>query len=734
MQEATESSQTTDDNSDSESELKIALISLHGLIRYDDMELGRDADTGGQVKYVVELAEALSKHPNVAKVELLTRQIMDPRYDPSYAKVEESINDKATIIRIPFGPRRYLKKESLWPYLEEFVDQALHHFRRSGYLPDIIHAHYADAGYGGAQLANLLGIPMLFTGHSLGRVKKERLLAGGTPVEKLEERYRIATRIEAEEQALDTASMVVTSTVQEVEEQYSLYERYQPDRMEVIAPGVDLQNFIDKSRVEYREGGVIDRIRSFLHEPEKPAILAIARADHRKNLVSLVKAYGENEKLKEMANLVIIAGNRDDILNAESSKKRVIAELLMHIDQYDLYGKIAYPKTHQPDEIPQVYRWAAESRGVFVNPAFTEPFGLTLLEAAAVGLPVVATNDGGPRDILAACQNGELVDPLDTDLIGEAIERVLADPERWEQLSNSGKVGVEKTYSWSVHVEKYVRDLHDVFAGRRVDRYDPAVIVNKLPKVDRILITDIDNTLTGDDEALEAFKQRLNEFPENVGFGIATGRNFDETRELLRDKGLSNPDLMVCSVGTEIYYGEKLIHDRSWSKRIDFEWRPDKIREVLDSIEGIRLQPEHCQSQYKVSFTLDENLAPKLGSIRRILRENGCRAKLVVSLGAFMDVIPIRAGDGVAIRHLAFRWGLSPEKLLIVGDSGNDEEMLKGQTLGVVVANHSSELNKLKGHGRILFAKGAHAWAILEGIDYYHFLGDIVIPNDSASA
>ena len=734
MQEATESSQSNDDNSDSESELKIALISLHGLIRYHDMELGRDADTGGQVKYVVELAEALSKHPNVAKVELLTRQIMDPRYDPSYAKVEEAINDKATIIRIPFGPRRYLKKESLWPYLEEFVDQALHHFRRSGYLPDIIHAHYADAGYGGAQLANLLGIPLLFTGHSLGRVKQERLLAGGTPVEKLEERYRIATRIEAEEQALDTASMVVTSTVQEVEEQYSLYERYQPERMEVIAPGVDLQNFIQKSRTEYREGGVIDRIRSFLHEPEKPAILAIARADHRKNLVSLVKAYGENEKLQEMANLVIIAGNRDDILNAESSKKRVIAELLMHIDQYDLYGKIAYPKTHQPDEVSQVYRWAAESRGVFVNPAFTEPFGLTLLEAAAVGLPVVATNDGGPRDILAACQNGELVDPLDTDLIGEAIERVLADPKRWDQLSNSGKVGVEKTYSWSVHVEKYVRDLHDVFAGRRVDRYDPAVIVNKLPKVDRILITDIDNTLTGDDEALEAFKQRLNEFPENVGFGIATGRNFDETRELLSSKGLPNPDLMVCSVGTEIYYGDKLIHDRSWNKRIDFEWRPDKIREVLDSIEGIRLQPEHCQSQFKVSFSLDENLAPKLGAIRRILRENGCRAKLVVSLGAFMDVIPIRAGDGVAIRHLAFRWGLSPEKLLIVGDSGNDEEMLKGQTLGVVVANHSSELNKLKGHGRILFAKGAHAWAILEGIDYYHFLGDIVIPNDSASA
>ena len=711
---------------------KVALISLHGLIRYENMELGFDADTGGQVKYVVELAEALSQHPQVEKLELITRQVFDSRIDKAYAAVEEPINEKASIVRIPFGPKRYLKKESLWPYLEEFVDQALHHFRRSGYLPDFIHAHYADAGYAGAQLANLLGIPFLFTGHSLGRVKKQRLLESGTSEEKLEERYRIATRIEAEEFALDTASMVVTSTVQEVEEQYSLYERYQPERMEVIAPGVNLQDFLQKSDVTPRNDGVVPRIKAFLKDPEKPAILAIARADHRKNLVSLVQAYGQNTRLQELANLVIIAGNREDILGADASKKRVISELLMNIDQYDLYGKIAYPKTHDPEEIPQVYRWAVERKGVFVNPAFTEPFGLTLLEAAAVGLPVVATNDGGPKDILAACRNGELVDPMNVESIGESIFRVISDTDRWSQLSISGKKGVAATYSWDVHINKYVRNLNDVSTGKRADRYDPAVIINKLPKVDRLVITDIDNTLIGDDEALEAFKQRLSEFPDNVGFGIATGRNFDETRKILSENGIPTPDLMVCSVGTEIYYGEKLIEDRSWRKRIDFEWKPEKIISVLSSIEGVDLQDDHCQSHFKISFTLDHEIAPKPGVLRRILRENGCRAKLIISLGAFLDVIPIRAGDGVAIRHFAFRWGLTPDRLLIVGDSGNDEEMLKGQTLGVVVSNHSPELNKLKGHGRILFAQSSYAHGIIEGLDYYQFLGDIIIPNDSA--
>ena len=57
--------------------LYIQLYSIHGLIRGYDLELGRDADTGGQTKYVLELARSLSKDPRVGKIELVTRQIRD---------------------------------------------------------------------------------------------------------------------------------------------------------------------------------------------------------------------------------------------------------------------------------------------------------------------------------------------------------------------------------------------------------------------------------------------------------------------------------------------------------------------------------------------------------------------------------------------------------------------------------------------------------------------------------
>ncbi|NIV35682.1 MAG: glycosyltransferase, partial [Anaerolineae bacterium] len=69
----------------------------------------------------------------------------------------------------------------------------------------------------------------------------------------------------------------------------------------------------------------------------------------------------------------------------------VLTRLLLDIDRYDLYGHVAYPKHHRPNDIPDLYRIAAKSKGVFVNPALTEPFGLTLIEAAASGLPMVAT-------------------------------------------------------------------------------------------------------------------------------------------------------------------------------------------------------------------------------------------------------------------------------------------------------------------------------------------------------
>ncbi|MFA7351383.1 MAG: glycosyltransferase, partial [Methylotenera sp.] len=190
--------------------LYILMVSVHGLIRSHDMELGRDADTGGQTTYVVELAKALAKHNKVGKIDLLTRLIDDPSLSQDYAQPEERFDEGVRIIRMPCGPKKYIRKELLWPHLDQIVDKTLHFLRQQGRLPDLIHSHYADAGYVGKQLSTLLGIPLIHTGHSLGRPKQSRLLASGRKQSAIERQFNFERRIAVEEDVIQHASMVVT--------------------------------------------------------------------------------------------------------------------------------------------------------------------------------------------------------------------------------------------------------------------------------------------------------------------------------------------------------------------------------------------------------------------------------------------------------------------------------------------------------------------------------------------
>ncbi len=125
---------------------------------------------------------------------------------------------------------------------------------------------------------------------------------------------------------------------------------------------------------------------------DKPLILTLCRPDKRKNISGVIKAYGEDNELQKKANLAIFAGIREDIQTMEENEREVLTEILLLMDKYNLYGKMAIPKRHDTSlEVPELYRIAASTGGLFVNAALTEPFGLTLIEAAASGVLVVAT-------------------------------------------------------------------------------------------------------------------------------------------------------------------------------------------------------------------------------------------------------------------------------------------------------------------------------------------------------
>jgi sucrose-phosphate synthase len=700
--------------------LYIVLVSVHGLIRGHDLELGRDADTGGQIKYVIELLRELGERPDVEQVELLTRRVVDPDVSEDYQQPVENLSEKARIIRIDCGEEGYLPKEALWDSLDNFADNALEHITRQDRLPDILHSHYADAGYVCTRISHQLNIPLIHTGHSLGRSKRKQLLAGGMRRDDIEQRYNISRRIDAEEEVLGTADCIITSTAQEIIEQYGMYDYYQPDRMNVIPPGTDLEKFYPP-RGDEHDSDIYYDISRFLQYPEKPIILALSRPDHRKNINTLVEAYGESEELKQLANLVIIAGNRDEIRDMDNAIQDVLTEIFLSIDSYDLYGKVAYPKHHRSEEVPVIYRLAATSAGVFINPALTEPFGLTLIEAAASGLPIVATEDGGPTDIIDNCHNGYLIDPLDKKAIEDKLLKVLRDKDNWKQLSHNGIGGVSQHYSWQAHVDRYLELIKPIAdQSKSITRIE----LKRRPMLyhDRALITDLDQNLLGNPESLNEFVRVLQENRKCTTFGIATGRRLDSALKVLKQYHIPLPDFLITSLGTEIYYNPGLTRDIAWSNHIDHMWRRRAVVNVLSELPGLELQPKPEQSKYKISYYYDAAIAPDVNEIIHQLHQHDQSVNVVLAFGQYLDIVPVRASKGFALRWFAEMWGIPLEHILAAGGSGADEDMMRGNTLSVVVANrHHEELSELANSEDIYFADKPYAAGILQAIEHYDF-------------
>ncbi|MEN8215528.1 MAG: HAD-IIB family hydrolase [Pseudomonadota bacterium] len=239
-----------------------------------------------------------------------------------------------------------------------------------------------------------------------------------------------------------------------------------------------------------------------------------------------------------------------------------------------------------------------------------------------------------------------------------------------------------------------------------------------------VIISDIDNTLLGDADGLNEFLAYLHQADRSFSFGIATGRRLDSARSVLEEWRVApKPDIFITSVGSEIYYGPNLERDNDWIKHINYGWEPEKLREVLLArFEGLQLQPDIDQREFKVSFFVDQAFEQSLPKLERCLQQNNLLANVIYSHGQFLDLLPIKASKGLAVRHIAARWGLPMRQFLVAGDSGNDEEMLNSDALGVVVGNYSTELEKLKGKPGIYFAKDHYALGILEGIRAFSFL------------
>lgn len=680
-------------------------IALQGCLKPGLIDYGVTADTGGHLRYLIDLLAATKSRHGAHAV--ATRGFHDADLGARYGRTRETLMPGVPLIRLFDSDPRYLPKEDLWRHHEALATALCAQVGAMNLKPTLLHGHYADGGAVARLASKRLGIPYLFTAHSLGAVKAQAIdLTKDQEGDGAAIPEELTRRIGIERDVIADAAAIVASSGDEAERQYALYPEARPERIHVIPPGCDLSAFADTD-----EADIPASVERFLNDPGKTPILALARPVRKKNLEGLVRAFGENADLRRRANLIIFAGNREDIHDQEAENQEVLSEILYLIDRYDLYGSIALPKHHDPAAVPAIYAYAKARGGVFVNAALNEPFGLTFLEAAAAGLPVVATNQGGPNDILERCRNGILVDPFDGEGISGACLDLIEDRKLWHACSREGQAR-SAYYEWGRHVREYLALARTL----TVRPAEPAV----LTKPKRVLLTsDIDNTLVGDEASLARFKT-WRDREDDVAFAIATGRSLHSAISILRQWNAPEPDVLITSVGSEIYYrrgdGYEVVPDEEWEAALRPAWHVEAIRELCARYPSLVPQPDGEQRDFKLSFFAHPD-DPARHALALDLRRRRLPANLIYSHGLYFDILPPSASKGHALNHIAQRIGISLELTVAAGDSGNDIEMLEQAGRSIVVGNHDKEIGHLRRLPHIYFAKATHAGGIVEGME-----------------
>ena len=179
--------------------MDIMAVALGGCLSGDPC-FGLTEDTGGHITYVLGAMRALSERADVGSAEIVTRRFENRQLGSVYAQPHEILSAKLRITRIDSGNRAYLAKEALARDRAAFTGALIADLRSRPRLPDIIHAHFADAAQVALAVRDALGIPFIYTAHSLG-IDKARTLDRGDK--------GLALRIEEERQAMAAAHAVI---------------------------------------------------------------------------------------------------------------------------------------------------------------------------------------------------------------------------------------------------------------------------------------------------------------------------------------------------------------------------------------------------------------------------------------------------------------------------------------------------------------------------------------------
>nr|AHM02468.1 sucrose synthase [Lilium davidii var. unicolor] len=481
----------------------VVILSPHGYFAQANV-LGYP-DTGGQIVYILDQVRALETEMLLKikqqglditpRILIVTRLLPDAVGTTCGQRLEKVLGTEHThILRVPFRTekgilRKWISRFEVWPYLETYAEDVANEL--AGELqatPDLIIGNYSDGNLVASLLAHRLGVTQCTIAHALEKTKYPN---SDIYWKKFDDQYHFSCQFTADIIAMNHTDFIITSTFQEIagskdtvgqyesHTAFTLPELYRvvhgidvfDPKFNIVSPGADMSIYFPYFEQDKRLTSLHPEIEELLyssvendehkfviHDRNKPIIFSMARLDRVKNITGLVELYGRNARLKELVNLVVVAGDHGkeskDLEEQEELKK-----MYKLIEEYKLNGHIRWISA-QMNRVRngELYRYIADTKGAFVQPAFYEAFGLTVVEAMTCGLPTFATCHGGPAEIIVHGVSGFHIDPYLGDKAAEELvsffDKCTENPTHWEKIAQGGLQRIYEKYTWKLYSER----------------------------------------------------------------------------------------------------------------------------------------------------------------------------------------------------------------------------------------------------------------------------------------
>jgi glycosyltransferase involved in cell wall biosynthesis len=390
---------------------KIAIISEHA----SPLAAIGGVDSGGQNIYVASVARQLAQQGYL--VDIFTRADSEEQED--VVQWLPNVN----VFHVPAGPRCFIPKERLLPYMKMFARHVANHARNQAVPYDIVHANFFMSGMVAQHLNRFLHIPFVITFHALGLVRRRAQgEADGFP----------GIRFSIEHQLMHDAERVIAECPQDMLDMETLYGTKQ-DKIDIVPCGFDPEEFPPST---------IDARQQLGFQQDDFVLLQLGRMVPRKGVDNVIQALAVLEKeYRIAAKLLVVGGNSaspDSITTPELGRLRALADSLGVADRVIFTGQRAREQL-------RFYYGAAD---VFCTTPWYEPFGITPVEAMACGVPVVGSDVGGIKTTVVDGKTGYLVPPNRPDALAERLAFIHRHPHLAQQLGQAGMERAYRNFTW----------------------------------------------------------------------------------------------------------------------------------------------------------------------------------------------------------------------------------------------------------------------------------------------